>query len=508
MDLATTVIHESPEFLRRANYVLDVDDIDAVRAEERQLNEEISKLNEEVQTYQDKLAFHRQKLEHYTKLLQDAQNRKKDACSALVRDQRLLLPSSMRAVPNEVLSNIFIQYLAMIHAKESDELRRSHSYRCLWIQTGRVYIPHTVLRLVCRRWNSVAVSEPHLWQTVPLMMPPSAFNPDLGASKALDDEYQGHVARNIARARTLPLDLQVRIARKKGTLSPSVVYDFLRRLMDLLPRTTYLNLEFESVTFDSDEDVLASIFPLPSRSDEFAVTNLVAKFLDSPQCKLLGRWILSLMVHMPMLNFARLPSMRGSLHATEIFPSGACYSRLSTVQLRDTTADVLAGLFACAHSLTGVRIDSLWAASANFPLLRHDTLSELSITEHNSAYRLQQFTLPALRKLEIGNPKIRAWSTHLRDCVLQWPQDAISRFFTQSRCLLTELVIHCRLTEPENIMPFLSSQSSLHLRPSPLGQRLSPFSGTYVAQHFPSLRTWMSLCQSSMMVSERVTRPC
>ncbi|KIY70198.1 hypothetical protein CYLTODRAFT_420049 [Cylindrobasidium torrendii FP15055 ss-10] len=456
MDSAAIVVRKLPEFLRHANYVQNVEDIDAVRAEERQLNEEISKLDEEIQAYQDTLAFHRQKLEHYTKLLQDAQNRKDDASSALARDQQLLLPSSLRTVPNEVLSNIFIQYIAMCHFFENYGRHFSYRSRGLWVQTGRIYIPHTVLRLVCRRWNSVAVSEPHLWQTVPFIMPPAASDADIEVNKGLDHEYWRQVTRNIARARTLPLDLQVRIARKKGPLSPSLLHDFLCRLKDLLPRTTHLNFEIDYISFDSAE-VLASTLPLPSPSDEFPTTSFVVGSECSLYGKGLDRWILSLMAYMPMLNFARLPSMYGSHDTPEVLTLDTRYNWLTTVQLDNASVTALAGLFKCAYSLISLSIAGVDSAPPGSPILRHDTLSELSITEHDSADCLSRFALPALKKLRIGNRDRAEWHSHS----MRWPCNSISEFDMQSRCALTELAVYCPLSEPEKIIPFLSSQPSL-----------------------------------------------
>ncbi|KIY64632.1 hypothetical protein CYLTODRAFT_425041 [Cylindrobasidium torrendii FP15055 ss-10] len=462
MSSAATIIQKSPAFLRRANYVLNAEETDAVQAEERQLEEEIPRLDEGIQTCQDKLAFHRQQLEHYANLLEATQNRKNDACSALLRDRQLLSPSSMRALPNEVLSNIFLKFIEMRHSEGTSHWHRNSDSSGLWVDTGRIYIPHTALRLVCQRWNSVVVSEPHLWQTVLFLMPPSDTASHLDANKGLDDEYWGQLFRNVARAHTLPLDLQVKIACKKGPISPSIVHDTLCRLMDLLPRTTYLNMEFDSVTFGSRKEVAASTFPLPSSSDKFAVTNFVVGHPYSSEYKMLDRWILSLMAYMPMLHSVRLPSMHGSQHATGMFPSGTRYNALSTVQLRDASADILASLFKRACSLTSLRIHTICSTSPSRHPLRHETISELTVTtEKDTPNCLLQLAFPALKKLEIGPPNLGERRAHFNTFTLSWHQNSISQFYMQSRYFLTELSVHFRLKEPENIIPFLSSQPSL-----------------------------------------------
>ncbi|KIY70197.1 hypothetical protein CYLTODRAFT_420048 [Cylindrobasidium torrendii FP15055 ss-10] len=466
-----SVAHANPKLhkiLQDANNVLDLEEIYAIQSEERQLNEEIPKLDDEIRTYQDILSVHPQ-TKRYALLLQGAQKRKDDACSALLRYQQLLLPSFVRAIPDEVLCKIFIQFLAMVHSedydvryKRSDEdLPNRNARLSLWVDTDRVYIPHTVLRLVCRRWNRVAVSEPRLWQTVPLEIPRLlADSSDPEAKERLNNKYWGQVARNIERACTLSLDLQVRATYL--VMSP-IAQDFLRRLMELLPRTTYLNLKYKPLR--NWHRLVASTFPLPSPSDLYAVTNLVAYRL--PQCteddEVLDRWILSLMSHMPKLRFASLPCMPYEKHdRTQRFPSDGRCPTLSTVQMGETGVGILFSLFEFAHSLTSLAIDEILAGSHNV-VLQHPKVSEFLISgQFTVAYRLEQFTFPALKRLEIGRANMSEKDAHSEANTLEWRQDVVSQFFARSGYpVLTHLAIHCRLTQPEDVVPFLLSQPSL-----------------------------------------------
>ncbi|KAF9002647.1 hypothetical protein BDZ89DRAFT_650442 [Hymenopellis radicata] len=90
------------------------------------------------------------------RLISDAVAEQTRLRSSIATHQSFLFYSPVRSLPGEVLSEIFLHYIAIaqsVHRDVFQEIVASHRI-------------HTPILQVCRRWRTTALADPRLWTTI------------------------------------------------------------------------------------------------------------------------------------------------------------------------------------------------------------------------------------------------------------------------------------------------------------------------------------------------------
>lgn len=153
------------------------------------------------------------------------------ACASPFTDIQVVSPPSSvtrnHSLPREVLSQIFLAYLALCQPPFS-------------VDVFPIIFSHSTVLQVCRRWYTITLADPWLWTTIPVI----AAQSDVSEPQS---EYQCALQRRIQHTSALSLRLYFFLVADT-TLSESKEFiASIKTLFDLLSRAHSMSLDLSSL---------------------------------------------------------------------------------------------------------------------------------------------------------------------------------------------------------------------------------------------------------------------
>ncbi|KAF9015885.1 hypothetical protein BDZ89DRAFT_1118335 [Hymenopellis radicata] len=159
--------------------------------------------------------------------------------SSIATHTTLLSSSPLRALPGEVLSEIFLHYLALFPPATRDVFKAI-------LACHRIRSP---LLQVCRRWRTTALADPRLWTTIPLVGSAArdhrAAHPLILGNPEQRTVYWLALEDWIERSSALPLDILFHLAASYRIGDPEYAVPSFETFIRLFPRAKTLSLYLE-----------------------------------------------------------------------------------------------------------------------------------------------------------------------------------------------------------------------------------------------------------------------
>ena len=145
-----------PGIIQRANFVdLDEDDILDVSNTIHTLQENLSTVQLNIIKIQKVLNDQLQAVLLTRQSLEEAKVNEESIVESISLGEALLAPSTIRKLPAEILSEIFLHSF-------------NHCFPEIRVQHFTVIQAQNLLLHVCRRWRQTMISDPRFWQIIPV----------------------------------------------------------------------------------------------------------------------------------------------------------------------------------------------------------------------------------------------------------------------------------------------------------------------------------------------------
>ncbi|KAF9017210.1 hypothetical protein BDZ89DRAFT_1074957 [Hymenopellis radicata] len=164
--------------------------------------------------------------------------------SSLAIHTSLLSPSPLRSLPAEVLSEIFLYYIALSQPSTDDVFQDI-------VTSHRV---HTTILQVCRRWCATALNYPRIWTTILLVgssdSSRSFAHPLIFGAPEQRAAHWETLERRIESTSTLPLNLLFHLIADGDIGDRTYAISTFRTFVHLFPRATSLSVNLCSFGLD------------------------------------------------------------------------------------------------------------------------------------------------------------------------------------------------------------------------------------------------------------------
>ncbi len=377
--------------------------------------------------------------------------------SSVETHKSLLAYTPVRALPGEVLSEIFLHYIAISQPTRGSvfkEIVASYSMRARILQ-------------VCRRWRTTALGDPRLWTTIPLIGSGERFYDDEEGTDDKEEKTFAHpmisgspqertaywklLEGRIQRTSSLPLQLLFHF-NDYGSIGGACddTISSLKTFIRLFPRADTISIHIEA------SQRLSEDFRSIMANTDISYTDGVHTARVDVSDEVFGRRIVSAIPNVEVLaTIARNidqwfsgTSTAGhclrSLHLLDYLNHWAAIPLAQVLDLLDR-APLLETLKVADISDTP-SVGSLRAVThtilSTFYLSRH-------VTKDQNDALFEHMTLPALRSLLFSGDKEL------------WPCSSNLSFLQRSGCMLTELAFRgCRVDE-QRLVALLAAQSQI-----------------------------------------------
>ncbi|KAF8913325.1 hypothetical protein CPB85DRAFT_572207 [Mucidula mucida] len=374
--------------------------------------------------------------------------------SSIETHKSLLAYTPVRALPGEVLSEIFLHYIAISQPTRGSvfkEIVACYSIRARILQ-------------VCRRWRTTALADPHLWTTIPLIGSGQQFFDD---EEGTDDEEEKSFAHpmisgspqertaywkvlegRIKRTSSLPLQLLFHYDDYGSIGNCNDTISSLKTFIRLFPRANTISLHID------DSQRLSEEFRSFMDNVDIPHTHGVHTAGVDVSDEVFGRRIVSAIPSVEVLAtttrivdqwFTGASTAGHCLRSLHILDDCFAIPFLQVLDLLDR-APLLETL-----KLAGI---SIMPSVGTLRVVTHTLLSTFhlpSVTAEENDAVFEHLTLPALRSLSFG----------VKNDPYCWPRPSNLSFLQRSHCMLTELgFCHC-LVDEQPLVALLTAQSKL-----------------------------------------------
>ncbi|KAF8913335.1 hypothetical protein CPB85DRAFT_572640 [Mucidula mucida] len=372
--------------------------------------------------------------------------------SSIETHKSLLAYTPVRALPGEVLSEIFLHYIVISQPTRGSvfkEIVASYSIRARILQ-------------VCRRWRTTALADPRLWTTIPLIGSGEHFY----HHKEYDEEEKS-------------------FAHPMISGSPQERTAYWEVLEGRIKRTSSLPLQllFHYDDYGSIGNCDDTISSLKTFIRLFPRADTISLHIDDSQR--LSEDFRSFMGNVDILHTDGVHTARVDV-SDEVF-GRRIVSAIPNLEVLATTARNIdqwfTGTSAAGHCLRSLHLLAHWSAIPlaqvldvldRAPLLETFKLAKISITPSVGTLRvvthtlLSTFHLPSVTAEEndavfehLTLPALRSLSFRVKYKPLCWPRPSNLSFLLRSHCMLTELgFCHC-LVDEQPLVALLTAQSNL-----------------------------------------------
>ncbi|KAF9002643.1 hypothetical protein BDZ89DRAFT_1050131 [Hymenopellis radicata] len=314
--------------------------------------------------------------------------------SSIATHKSLLSYSPVRSLPGEVLSEIFLYYIAIaqsVHGDVFQEIVASHRI-------------HTPILQVCRRWRTTALADPRLWTTIPLIGSvdgkKSFAHPLILGSPEEKAAYWEALERRIERTSALPLHLLFHFIEDGNIGDPVYTISAMQTFIRLFPRATSI-----SICLGTLEEHFPELISLVDNAEIFHADRVHTARVDVDD-EMFGRKILSAIPNVEVLEAEQLDIDQWFIDA----PTAG--HRLRSLQTSNYWCHVplvtLLDLLDRAPLLETLNLGSVSVPPSvgTLRVVTHTLLSTFHLglveEEENDAI-FGHLTLPALRSLSFGS---------------------------------------------------------------------------------------------------------
>ncbi|KAF8907136.1 hypothetical protein CPB85DRAFT_1563239 [Mucidula mucida] len=399
------------------------------------LEENLSGLESRRQCLQGKLAT-------VERLISDAVAEQTRLRSSIATHKSLLAYSPVRALPGEVLSEIFLYYIALSQTAQENVFKEI-------VASHRI---HTPILQVCRRWRTTVLADPRLWTTIPLIgsgdRSKSYAHPLMSVSPEERDAYWKALQSRIERTSVLPLHLLFHFTTYGDIGDPLYTISSLQTFISLFPRAHSVSLKISHPPTGIPEFV-----SIMENADIPHADGVHTARVDVGDAAF-GRRVLSAIPNVEVLEtravnidqwFIDAPTAGYRLHSLHLLDHWAAIPLVQVLDLLDR-APLLETL-----KLAGVSIPP---SIGTLRVVTHESLSTFhlacAMAEDNDVV-FGHITLPALRSLSyMGEQHYHAW-----------PRSSHMAFFQRSGCMLSDLTFRRCHVDDERLIEIRTSQKAL-----------------------------------------------
>ncbi|KAF8998063.1 hypothetical protein BDZ89DRAFT_1122293 [Hymenopellis radicata] len=226
-------------------------------AESQLLDEKaLSSLEENLSVLESRQRCLMDELTTVERLISDAVAEQTRLRSSIATHKSLLSYSPVRSLPGEVLSEIFLHYIALCQSMHRDsvfqEIVASHLHRdSVFQEIVASHRIHTPILQVCRRWRTTALADPRLWTTIPLIgssdEKKSFAHPLISGSPEEKALYWKALESRIERTSALPLHLLFHFSPYGDIGDPIHMVSSIQTFIRLFPRANSISLRISSL---------------------------------------------------------------------------------------------------------------------------------------------------------------------------------------------------------------------------------------------------------------------
>ncbi|KAF9032679.1 hypothetical protein BDZ89DRAFT_573871 [Hymenopellis radicata] len=421
-----------------ANFLCDSQTLSEVAQSKLADEKALSALEEELPALEARIQQLKAETATLEQLIVDKANEQTRLRSSIAMHTSLLSPSPIRSLPCEILSEIFLRYVAISQPATFDtfdDIVASHRI-------------HTPILLVCRRWRTTALADPRLWTTIPLTVSNDGTHPLISGSPEQQIAYSQALERRIEATSTLPLNLLFHLSSVSNFSTSTYAISTFQTFLRLLPRADTI-----SVCFSLREYLPIAIPELASMIDGAEIPLATHVHTARVFClhEALFRKIMYAIPNVERLEIGTdFPS---GLRFLDLPNPGCCLHSLRAPYAFMPLVDLLALL---EHAPL---LETLWVCSIKGPgigncrVVTHTRLSTfyLTVTALENDAIFEHLTLPALRSLFLST----------RDDRQQWPRPSNITFLRRSGCMLIEVALHLLQIDDTLLMELLSLQKDL-----------------------------------------------
>ncbi|KAF8998208.1 hypothetical protein BDZ89DRAFT_1252620 [Hymenopellis radicata] len=181
------------------------------------------------------------------RLISDAVTEQTRLRSSIAAHKSLLSYSPVRSLPGEVLSEIFLHYIAIAQSVHLDSVFQEI------VASHRI---HTPILQVCRRWRTTALADPRLWTTIPLIgsgydtadEKHSFAHPLISGSPEENAAYWQALEHRIDQTYALPLHLLFHFTGYGNVGDPIYTISSMQAFICLFPRANSISLRIFSAS--------------------------------------------------------------------------------------------------------------------------------------------------------------------------------------------------------------------------------------------------------------------
>ncbi|KAF9032672.1 hypothetical protein BDZ89DRAFT_573797 [Hymenopellis radicata] len=428
-----------------ANFLCDSQTLSGVAQSKLADETALSALDEEIPALEARLQQLKAETATLEQLIVDKANEQTRLRSSIAMHTSLLAPSPMRALPCEILSEIFLDYVAISQPATYSIFNDIVAFHRI----------HTPILLVCRRWRTTALADPRLWTTIPFAVSNNHerrfAHPMISGSREQQTAYWQALERRIGATSTLPINLLFHLDSNTDFGTPTYAISTFQTFLRLFPRadtiSVYLFRGFLNHHLPRIPELASMIdgaeIPLATRVHTARV------FFYEDQA--FFRKIMSAIPNVEILEIHSLAG--GELSLLQLPNPGHCLRSLR-VSASMPLVDVLALLDRTPLLETlDVRIGA--PSTETCRVVTHTRISTLRLsgvasTQENDAI-FQHLTLPALRSLSFSTI----------DDENEWPRPSNITFLRRSGCRLTEIALRLLKIDDTLLMELLSLQKDL-----------------------------------------------
>ncbi|KAF8996378.1 hypothetical protein BDZ89DRAFT_807848 [Hymenopellis radicata] len=429
-----------------ANFLCDNRTMEKI-AESQLLDERaLESLGENLSVLESRQRCLKDELTTVERLISDAVAEQTRLRSSIATHKSLLSYSPVRALPGEVLSQIFLHYIAIAQSVHQDSVFQEI------VASHRI---HTTILQVCRRWRTTALADPRLWTTIPLIG--SGYDHDeeehpfahplVSGSPEEKDAYWQALECRIERTSALPLNLLFHFTDYGDVGDPIYTISSMHTFIRLFPRASSISLSISS---------LAAHFPEFSSlmDNKISHADRVHTARVDVDDATFGRKILSAIPNVEVLEagwvdisqwFIDAPTAGHRLRSLQILN---VWSHIPLVEL----LDLLDG----APLLETLKLGQIFITTSvgTLRVVTHTLLSTFHLaavkTDENDAI-FAHLTLPALQSLSVG--------TYSENQL--WPRSSNVAFIQRSGCRLTDLAFRGFHVDEKRLVEMLTAQKAL-----------------------------------------------
>ncbi|KAF9026526.1 hypothetical protein BDZ89DRAFT_1161224 [Hymenopellis radicata] len=353
--------------------------------------------------------------------------------SSIAMHTSLLAPSPICSLPGEILSEIFLYYVAISQSATFDifyDIVASHRMHC------------TPILLVCRRWRTTALADPRLWTTIHLAVSDALIS----GSPEQQTAYRLAIERRIETTATLPLNLLFHLSSVSNCGTPTYAISTFQTFLRLFPRAETISVELSSRHLRIPE--LASMIDVAEISLATRVHTARVFFYE------LEVFYQKIMSAIPNVEILEIRSIFGEMRLIHLPNPGRCLRSLR-VSSPMPLVDILA-LLDRTPLLETLDVRIRMPSTESCRVVTHTRISTFHLngtnTRENDAI-FQHLTFPALHSLSLST----------RDDKQQWPQPSNIAFLRRSGCMLTELAFRFCNIDDTLLMELLLLQKDLRV---------------------------------------------